>query len=162
KARPRRDLPWHPRRPPRPRPDGAQPLAEPATRRADDPRLPPQPARRPRRQRDLQPHRRRRHGGHHQHRPRRPPPPHPPPPTTPGRPARATPHPDGIPWHEYTWRTVFLHSLVGRDQGLASEAFGVEESRALFDTAFPGLPPSQVQSALRKVQEAAYYLHYSK
>jgi hypothetical protein len=27
---------------------------------------------------------------------------------------RKNPHPAGFPLHEYTWKTAFLHSLVGR------------------------------------------------
>jgi hypothetical protein len=69
-------------------------------------------------------------------------------------------HPEGIPFHEYTWRSVFLHSLVGRDRGLASEAFGVDETQALFDVAQPGLPPSQVKTALEEIRKSAYYLHH--
>ena len=29
------------------------------------------------------------------------------------------PHPEGYPMHEYAWKTVFLHSLVGRSEGLS-------------------------------------------
>lgn len=42
------------------------------------------------------------------------------------------PHPMEYPFYEYTWKTVFLHSLVGRDEGLDSKIFGITESEALF------------------------------
>jgi hypothetical protein len=40
--------------------------------------------------------------------------------------------------HEYTWKTVFLHSLVGRGEGLGSPLFGITARDALFEVAFPG------------------------
>ncbi|MBC7078608.1 MAG: DUF499 domain-containing protein, partial [Synergistales bacterium] len=41
-------------------------------------------------------------------------------------------HPEGHPLFEYTWKTVFLHSLVGREEGLESKIFGLTEAEALF------------------------------
>ncbi|MDD2511425.1 MAG: hypothetical protein PHG94_09920, partial [Syntrophomonas sp.] len=40
------------------------------------------------------------------------------------------PHPAGYPLYEYTWKTVFLHSLVGRNEGLNSNLFGISEAGA--------------------------------
>ncbi len=37
------------------------------------------------------------------------------------------PHPEGYPIHEYAWKTVFLHSLVGRSEGSESNIFGLTE-----------------------------------
>jgi hypothetical protein len=68
------------------------------------------------------------------------------------------PHPAGYRLYELTWRTVFLHSLVGREQGIRSEVFGVTELAAIFDTAFRGMTPPQVQTALRAIKEKAFYL----
>jgi hypothetical protein len=74
---------------------------------------------------------------------------------------RENPHPAGYRLHELTWRTVFLHSLVGREQGIRSEVFGVTEPAAVFDVAFPGMTPPQVQTALRAIKEKAFYLRQS-
>ena len=60
---------------------------------------------------------------------------------------RRNPHPEGWPMHEYAWKTIFLHSLVGRDQGLQSNIFGLTLQDALFQVAFPGLTPPQVVQA---------------
>lgn len=68
------------------------------------------------------------------------------------------PHPLGFPMHEWTWRVVFLHSLVGRDQGFSSELFGISEPQALFEASFPGLTPPQIQTALEQIREHAFYL----
>jgi hypothetical protein len=68
------------------------------------------------------------------------------------------PHPQGYQMHEWAWRVVFLHSLVGRDEGLQSELFGLTEQQALFEVAFPGLTPPQVQTALTEITERAFYL----
>jgi hypothetical protein len=67
-------------------------------------------------------------------------------------------HPQGHPLYEYTWKTVFLHSLVGREQGIQSRIFGLTESEAVFAVAFPELTPSQVRIALTEIDETAYYL----
>jgi uncharacterized protein DUF499 len=70
------------------------------------------------------------------------------------------PHPDGFPLFEYTWKTVFLHSLVGRAEGLGSNLFGIAERDALFTVAFPGLTPRQVEMALHEIDNSAYYLRF--
>jgi hypothetical protein len=70
------------------------------------------------------------------------------------------PHPAGFPLHELAWRTVFLHSLVGHAEGLASKIFGITEKEALFETAFPGLTPPQVEAALREIENTAFYLRF--
>ena len=75
---------------------------------------------------------------------------------------RANPHPDGFPLHEYAWKTVFLHSLAGFGEGLASRVFGITKQDALFATAFPGLTPPQVEAALDALRSHAYYLRYSE
>jgi len=79
---------------------------------------------------------------------------------------RRNPHPGGIPMYEYTWKTVFLHSLVGRDEGLRSNVFGIAEADALFEVSFPGaadgsegLTPPQVMTALEEIEKTAFYLH---
>ncbi len=72
------------------------------------------------------------------------------------------PHPEGHPLYEYTWKTVFLHSLVGREEGINSKAFGITESEALFYVSFPGLTPSQVRTALEEINETAFYLRYEQ
>lgn len=68
------------------------------------------------------------------------------------------PHPLGYRMHEWAWRVVFMHSLVGRDQGFQSELFGLTEQQALFEVSFPGLTPPQVQTALGEIKDSAYYL----
>jgi hypothetical protein len=75
---------------------------------------------------------------------------------------RKNPHPAGFPLHEYTWKTVFLHSLVGRAQGLGSNLFGLTEGEALFEVAFPGLTPPQVETALQAIEgsDGAFYLRF--
>ncbi len=70
----------------------------------------------------------------------------------------ANPQPQGWPMHEYTWKTIFLHSLVGRVEGLSSNLFGLNEQDALFSVSFPGLPPAQIGTALQKIKDNAYYL----
>ena len=75
---------------------------------------------------------------------------------------RKNPYPAGFPLHEYTWKTVFLHSLVGRAQGLGSNLFGLTEREALFEVAFPGLTPPQVETALQAIEgsDGAFYLRF--
>lgn len=76
---------------------------------------------------------------------------------------RKNPHPEGFPLFEYTWKTVFLHSLVGREGGLGSPIFGLTEPQALFNTAFPGMTPPQVSKALEKIEDidgGAFYLRH--
>ena len=75
---------------------------------------------------------------------------------------RANPHPDGFPLHEYAWKTVFLHSLAGFGDGLGSNVFGIAKQDALFATAFPGMTPPQVETALDALRSQAYYLHHSE
>jgi len=73
------------------------------------------------------------------------------------------PHPMGYPLFEYTWKTVFLHSLVGRTEGLSSNLFGITESESIFSVAFPGLTPPQVKMALDKIEDiedGALYLRF--
>jgi hypothetical protein len=71
---------------------------------------------------------------------------------------RRNPHPAGHPLYAYTWKAVFLHSLVGRGQGFGSNLFGTSEKDALFEVAFPGLTPPQVETALHEIKDSAYYL----
>lgn len=75
---------------------------------------------------------------------------------------RANPHPEGFPLHEYSWKTVFLHSLAGFGEGLSSRVFGIAKQDVLFATAFPGMPPPQVETALEALRSSAYYLRYSE
>jgi len=78
---------------------------------------------------------------------------------------RANPHPLDFPMHEYTWKTIFLHSLVGREGGLGSPIFGLTEQDALFSASFPGLTPPQVRKALEKIEDlegGAYYLRHQE
>ncbi len=75
---------------------------------------------------------------------------------------RNNPHPEGHPLYEYTWKTVFLHSLVGRQEGLDAKIFGLYESEALFCVSFPGLTPPQVRTALEEIDKSAFYLRYEQ
>ncbi|TCT21968.1 ATP-binding protein [Thiobaca trueperi] len=78
---------------------------------------------------------------------------------------RRHPHPEGHPFHEYAWKTVFLHSLVGRHEGLGTPLFGINLRDALLEISFPGLAPSQVEAALKTIEDSdrgAFYLRYSK
>ncbi|MBN2373140.1 DUF499 domain-containing protein [bacterium] len=72
------------------------------------------------------------------------------------------PHPAGFPLHEYAWKVVFLHSLVGRAEGMDSNLFGITERDALFETSFPVMTPPQVEAALREIENSAYYLRLNK
>jgi len=72
------------------------------------------------------------------------------------------PHPEGFPLYEDTWKTVFLHSLAGFGDGLASNVFGISKQDALFATAFPGMTPPQVETALDAIRSNAYYLRFSE
>lgn len=72
------------------------------------------------------------------------------------------PHPEGWPMHEYTWKTVFLHSLVGRNQGLESNLFGINEQDTLLEVSFPSLTPPQVSEALKEISRSAFYLRYNQ
>lgn len=75
---------------------------------------------------------------------------------------RHNPHPESFPLYEYSWKTVFLHSLAGFGDGLASNVFGINKPEALFATAFPGMTPPQVETALDAIRSQAYYLRYSE
>lgn len=68
------------------------------------------------------------------------------------------PHPMGFPLHEYTWRTIFLHSLVGRSGGLSNNLFGILRQDALFSVSCPGMSPPQVETALKAVESDAMYI----
>ena len=77
---------------------------------------------------------------------------------------RKNKHPEGYPFHEYAWKTVFLHSLVGRHEGLGTPLFGIGERDALLEISFPGLSPSQVETALKTIEDSdrgAFYLRHS-
>ena len=67
---------------------------------------------------------------------------------------RKNPHPAGFPLYEHTWKTVFLHSLVGRAEGLGSNLFGLTEREALFEVAFPGMTPPQIETALQAIESS--------
>ncbi|MFZ4440581.1 MAG: ATP-binding protein [Syntrophales bacterium] len=71
---------------------------------------------------------------------------------------RANPHPHGFPLYEYTWKTVFLHSLVGRAEGMGSNLFGILKKDTLLETALPGMSPPQIETALDAVKNEAFYL----
>lgn len=68
------------------------------------------------------------------------------------------PHPQGYPLYEYTWRTIFLHSLVGRSEGLSSNLFGLSEQDTMFEVSNPAMTPPQVQMALEEIEKSAQYL----
>ncbi|MFU1632989.1 DUF499 domain-containing protein [Aeromonas veronii] len=68
------------------------------------------------------------------------------------------PHPRGYPLTEWSWRTVFLHSLVGREEGQENDRYGIFEAEALLENAMPAMPPSQVKSALELIRSEANYL----
>ncbi|NDY73105.1 AAA family ATPase [Desulfobacter hydrogenophilus] len=72
------------------------------------------------------------------------------------------PHPDGWQMYEFTWKTIFLNSLTGREQGLQSNIFGLTEQEAMFNVAFPGLTPSQINEALKEISQSAFYLRYNQ
>ena len=73
---------------------------------------------------------------------------------------KENPHPDGMPLHEMTWKVVFLNSLVGRSEGRTSRAFGISQQDAIFEVSTPSMPPSQVRTALEKIDHDAFYLRY--
>ncbi|MGB4183233.1 MAG: DUF499 domain-containing protein, partial [Dethiobacteria bacterium] len=75
---------------------------------------------------------------------------------------RKNPHPQGYPLYEYTWKTVFLQSLVGREEGIESKILGITEPEALFSVSFPGLTPPQVRKALEAISETAFYLRFEQ
>lgn len=71
---------------------------------------------------------------------------------------RKNPHPDGIPFYEHTWKSVFLNSLIGREEGLASRLFGLTEAEALLTVSTPLTTPAQIRTALAAISEYAFYL----
>ncbi len=73
---------------------------------------------------------------------------------------KENPHPDGMPLYEITWKVVFLNSLVGRSEGRASNAFGISQQDAIFETSTPSMAPSQVRTALEAIDHNAFYLRY--
>jgi hypothetical protein len=68
------------------------------------------------------------------------------------------PHPDGYPVHEWAWRVVFLHSLIGRAGGLTDEKFGIDLVSAIYETAAPAVPPVTARTALEQISREANYL----
>ncbi|MDV7143517.1 DUF499 domain-containing protein [Tropicimonas sp. TH_r6] len=68
------------------------------------------------------------------------------------------PLPSGISYHEMTWRTVLVNSLVGRSGGVASNLFGINEADAILSVTMPELPATAVKTALEAIQKNAYYL----
>jgi len=71
---------------------------------------------------------------------------------------RANPHPANIPMHVVVWRTVFLHSLAGRSEGLASNVFGTTEQDAQLSCVMPDMSGPQVEMALKSLKDEAFYL----
>ena len=71
---------------------------------------------------------------------------------------KENPHPEKIPYHVWTWKTVFLNSLAGQAEGLASPVFGINEPDALLSLAQPGLTPAQAKQALEDIKTKAFYL----
>ncbi|ARS53545.1 DUF499 domain-containing protein [Kushneria konosiri] len=70
----------------------------------------------------------------------------------------ANPHPDGYPVHEWAWRSIFLHSLIGRGGGLQDEKFGIDITSAVYEMASPAIKPATVRSALETIEREANYL----
>ncbi|MBK1629157.1 hypothetical protein CKO31_00100 [Thiohalocapsa halophila] len=60
--------------------------------------------------------------------------------------------------HEWAWRVVFLHSLVGRGGGFQDEKFGIDMASAVYEMASPALKPATVHSALAQIDAEANYL----
>ncbi|MDQ7746905.1 ATP-binding protein [Hydrogenophaga pseudoflava] len=71
---------------------------------------------------------------------------------------RANPHPAGIPMHVVVWRAVFLHSLAGRAEGLASNLFGINQQEAQLTCVMPEMSGPQVEMALKALKDEAFYL----
>lgn len=71
---------------------------------------------------------------------------------------QGNPHPDGYPVHEWSWRVVFLHSLIGRSGGLQDEKFGIDMASAVYEMASPAIKPATVHSALEQIEAEANYL----
>jgi hypothetical protein len=72
----------------------------------------------------------------------------------------SNPHPAGIAMHEQVWKTVFLHSLVGRGAGITSNLFGITEQDAMLEVTQPALTPPQIKTALDEIGNRAYYLRF--
>ncbi len=72
------------------------------------------------------------------------------------------PHPESWPFYEYSWKTVFLNSLVGQNEGLGGNLYGVTEQDALIQVSFPGITPPQVRVALEEINNSAFFLHYKE
>ena len=68
------------------------------------------------------------------------------------------PHPEGYPVHEWSWRVVFLHSLIGRGGGLEDERYGIDLTSAVYEMASPAMKPATVRSALELIEREANYL----
>lgn len=68
------------------------------------------------------------------------------------------PHPEGFPVAEWSWRVVFLHSLVGRAGGLNDEKFGTTMAQATYEMASPQIPPASIRSMLERIPTEANYL----
>lgn len=68
------------------------------------------------------------------------------------------PHPDGYPVHEWAWRVVLLHSLIGRAGGLQDEHYGINLVDAVYEMASPAIPPATVRSALQQIEGEANFL----
>lgn len=71
---------------------------------------------------------------------------------------RSNPHPAGVPMHMVVWRTVFLHSLAGRSEGLASNLFGITQQDAQLSCVMPDMSGPQVEMALKALKDEAFYL----
>lgn len=71
---------------------------------------------------------------------------------------RGNPHPAGVPMHVLVWRTVFLHSLAGRSEGLASNVFGITQQDAQLSCVMPDMSGPQVEMALKALKDEAFYL----
>ncbi|RLB09066.1 MAG: hypothetical protein DRG59_03430 [Deltaproteobacteria bacterium] len=71
---------------------------------------------------------------------------------------REKPHPHGYPVHEWTWKVVLLHSLVGRSGEHGKSIFGISKEEAALEVSFPGLEPVFVARALDSLEEQAFYL----
>ena len=71
---------------------------------------------------------------------------------------KKNPHPDHVAMYENTWKAVFLHSLVGRAQGLEAKIFGANQQELLLDVSTPLLTPPQVQTALDEIKSSAFFL----
>lgn len=71
---------------------------------------------------------------------------------------KMNPHPSGIPMHVVVWRTVFLNSLAGRSEGLASNVFGITQQDAQLSCVMPEMSGPQVEMALKSIKDEAFYL----